>query len=158
MSIVGMLYNVQLVKYAGEDGIAAYGVIMYVNLIFLSAFIGYSIGAAPIIGYHYGAKNHSELKSLLKKSLVVIAAFSAIMFAAAEVLAKPLSLIFVGYDQGLLNLTLRGFIIYSFSFLFAGISIYGSAFFTSLNNGLISALISFLRTLVFQAAAVLISR
>lgn len=156
MSLVGMLYNVQLMKYAGEDGVAAYGVLMYVNMIFLAAFIGYSVGTAPIISYHYGAANHAELRGLLKKSLVIIGVFSVIMLGLAEGLAAPLAKIFVGYDPALLKLTLRGFMIYSFSFLFAGISIYGSSFFTALNNGLISALISFLRTLVFQIAAVLI--
>lgn len=156
MSIVSMLYNVQLMKYAGEDGVAAYGVLMYVNMIFLATFIGYSVGTAPVIGYHYGAGNHGELKSLLKKSLAIIGTLSVVMLLAAEVLAKPLANMFVGYDTELLNLTLRGFVIYSFSFLFAGIAIYGSSFFTALNNGLVSALISFLRTLVFQIAAVLI--
>ncbi len=156
MSIVSMLYNVQLMKYAGEDGVSAYGVLMYVNLIFLAAFIGYSVGSAPIISYHYGAENHKELKSLLRKSLVVIGVFSIAMLLFAEVMAKPLAMIFVGYDQELLKLTLRGFSIFSFSFLFAGIAIFGSSFFTALNNGLISAMISFLRTLVFQIAAVLI--
>ena len=154
MSIVSMLYNVQLIKYAGEDGVAAYGVLMYVNMIFLAAFIGYSVGTAPIIGYNYGAGNHDELKNLL--SLKIIGTFSVVMVIAAEVLARPLTVIFVGYDQGLLELTLRGFIIYSFSFLFSGIAIFGSSFFTALNDGLISALISFLRTLLFQVAAVLI--
>ena len=156
MSIVSMLYNVQLMKYAGEDGVAAYGVLMYVNMIFLAAFIGYSVGTAPVVGYHFGAGNRGELRSLLKKSLVIIGLFSVAMLAAAEGLAKPLAKLFVGYDPLLLDLTLRGFMIFSFSFLFAGISIYGSAFFTALNDGLVSALISFLRTLVFQVAAVLI--
>lgn len=156
MSLVSMLYNVQLMKYAGEDGVAAYGVLMYVNMIFLAAFIGYSVGTAPVISFHYGAENHAELRGLLKKSLVIIGTFSVIMLGLAEGLAEPLAKIFVGYDQSLLSLTLRGFMIYSFSFLFAGISIYGSSFFTALNNGLISVLISFLRTLVFQVAAVLL--
>ncbi len=156
MSVVGMLYNIQLMKYAGEDGVAAYGVLMYVNMIFLAAFIGYSVGVAPVIGYHYGVGNHGELKGLLKKSLVLIGIFSVGMVALAEGLARPLALIFVGYDPELLDMTLRGFLVYSFSFLFAGLAIYGSSFFTALGNGLVSALISFLRTLVFQVAAVLI--
>lgn len=156
MSIVSMLYNVQLMQYAGEDGVAAYGVLMYVNMIFLAAFIGYSVGTAPVVGYHYGAENHAELQSLLKKSLCIVGAFSVVMLIAAELLAKPLAMLFVGYDAELLDLTLHGFTIFSFSFLFAGVAIYGSSFFTALNNGLVSALISFLRTLVFQIAAVLI--
>lgn len=156
MSVVSMLYNIQLMKYAGEDGVAAYGVLMYVNMIFLAAFIGYSVGTAPVIGYHYGAGNHGELKSLLRKSLLIIGIFSIGMLIAAETLAKPLARMFVGYDAGLQAMTLRGFVIYSFSFLFAGTAIYGSAFFTALNNGLVSALISFLRTMVFQIAAVII--
>ncbi len=155
MSVVGMLYNMQLMKYAGEDGVAAYGVLMYVNMIFLAAFIGYSVGTAPVVGYHYGAENHGELKSLLKKSLLIIGVFSVSMFVLAETLARPLSLMFVSYNEALLELTLRGFFFFSFSFLFAGLAIYGSSFFTALNNGLVSAIISFLRTLVFQVAAVL---
>lgn len=156
MSLVSMLYNVQLMKYAGENGVAAYGVLMYVNMIFLAAFIGYSVGTAPVIGYHYGAQNHTELKSLLRKSTRIISVFAVCMFVLAEVLARPLALIFVGYDAGLTDLTIHAFSIFSFSFLFAGFSIFGSSFFTALNNGLISAAISFLRTLVFQIAAVLI--
>lgn len=156
MSLVGMLYNIQLMKYAGENGVAAYGVLMYISFIFIAAFIGYSIGTAPVIGYHYGAGNHSELKSLLQKSLVIIGIFSVCMLILGEILARPLSLLFVGYDAELLKLTLRGFAVFSFSFLFSGFAIYGSGFFTALNNGLISAVISFLRTLVFQIAAIMI--
>ena len=156
MSLVSMLYNVQLIRYAGEDGVAAYGVLMYVNFVFLAAFIGYSVGAAPVIGYHFGAANHGEMQNLLKKSIFIIGICSITMFCLAELLAQPFSVIFVGYDPDLMALTQKGFRIYSFSFLFAGIAIYGSSFFTALGNGLISALISFLRTLLFQTAAVLI--
>lgn len=156
MSLVGILYNAQLIRYAGEDGVAAYGVLMYVCMIFIGAFIGYSIGTAPVIGFHFGAQNHKELKSLLKKSLLLILICSATMLLLGEVLAKPLSLLFAGYDEALYNLTVRGFYIFSFSFLFSGIAIFGSSFFTALNNGLVSAIISFLRTLVFQIAAVLL--
>ena len=156
MSLVSMLYNVQLMQYAGEDGVAAYGVLMYVNMIFLAAFIGYSIGTAPVIGYHYGAGNHEELGSLLRKSLLLIGIVSLCMLGLGQGLAVPLSRIFVGYDEGLFELTRRGFAIYSFSFLFSGMAIYGSSFFTALNNGLVSAVIAFLRTLVFQVAAVML--
>lgn len=156
MSLVSMLYNAQLIRYAGEDGVAAYGVLMYVNFVFLAAFIGYSVGAAPVIGYHFGAANHGEMQNLLKKSLIIIGICSITMFCLAELLAQPFSVIFVGYDPDLMALTQKGFRIFSFSFLFAGIAIYGSSFFTALGNGLISALISFLRTLLFQTAAVLI--
>ena len=155
MSLVSMLYNAQLLHYAGENGVAAYGVLMYVCMIFISAFIGYSIGTAPVIGFHYGANNYDELKGLLKKSFVIIITFSVCMLILGEVLAQPLSHLFVGYDEELLALTCRGFLIYSFSFLFSGIAIFGSSFFTALNDGLTSALISFLRTLVFQIIAVL---
>ena len=156
MSIVSMLYNIQLLAYAGEAGVAAYGVLMYVNMIFLAVFIGYSVGVAPVIGYHYGAENHGELKSLLGKSLKITFIFSVVMFLLSELLGKPLALIFVGYNDALVDMTVHAFAIYSFSFLFAGFAIFGSSFFTALNNGLVSALISFLRTLVFQVAAVLI--
>lgn len=156
MSIVSMLYNLQLMKYAGDDGIAAYGVLMYVSMIFQAIFIGYSVGTAPVIGYHYGAQNRGELKSLLKKSCILIGIFSLLMFLAGEMLARPLSMLFAGYDAGLLGMTIRAFAIFSFSFLFSGFTIMGSSFFTALNDGLTSALIAFLRTLVFQIAAVCI--
>lgn len=156
MSIVNMLYNTQLIKYAGEGGVAAYGVMMYVNLVFLAIFIGYSIGTAPIIGYNYGAKNSDELRNIRRKSIFIIVATSVVMLAVSELSAEALAGIFVGKNPELCALTARGFRIFSLSFLFAGINIFGSSFFTALNNGLISALISFLRTLVFQIGAVLI--
>lgn len=156
MSIVGMLYNIQLMKYAGENGIAAYGVMMYVSMVFSGAFIGYSIGTAPVIGYHYGAQNHRELKSLLRKSICLINIFGICMVTAAQLLAVPLSRIFVGYDPALMALTVSGFRIFALSFLFMGFAIFSSGFFTALNDGLTSALISFLRTLVFQVAAVVL--
>lgn len=156
MSLVGMLYNIQLLKYAGEDGVAAYGVMMYVSMIFSAAFLGYSIGTAPVIGYHDGAKNHSELKGLLRKSLMIIGAFGVAMIVSAECLAVPLAKIFVGYDAALMELTVSGFRIFAVSFPLMGYAIFASGFFTALNDGITSALISFLRTLVFQVAAVLI--
>ena len=156
MSVVSMLYNLQLMAYAGEDGIAAYGVIMYVNFIFIAVFIGLSIGAAPIIGFNHGAQNHPELKNVLKKCLVLLGGISLALTLTAGLLARPLAGIFVGYDAGLHALTVRGFRVYVLSFLLCGFNIFGSSFFTALNNGLISALISFLRTLVFQIGAVLV--
>lgn len=156
MSIVGMLYNAQLLHYAGEDGVAAYGVLMYVSMIFMAIFIGYSTGVAPVVSFHFGADGREELRSLYRKSIVIILSASAAMLGLAEALARPLSAVFVGYDSDLFRMTVGAFGIYSFSFLFSGIAIFGSAFFTALNDGLTSALISFLRTLVFQVAAVLI--
>ena len=129
---------------------------MYVNLIFLNVFFGYCVGSAPIISYHYGAKNQDELKNLLRKSVIIICSFSALIFIGAQIFSLPLAKIFVGYDNELLKLTLRGFMIFAFSFFFTGISMFGSSFFTALNNGLVSALISFLRTFIFQFAAVLL--
>ncbi|MBE6619174.1 MAG: MATE family efflux transporter [Ruminococcaceae bacterium] len=156
MSLVSMLYNVQLLKYAGENGIAAYGVMMYVNFVFISIFIGYSIGTAPIIGYHFGAQNHGELRGLLKKSLAIVSVAAVSMLALSLALARPLSTLFVGYDRELFEMTLHGFKTFSSSFLFAGFAIFSSGFFTALNDGLTSAIISFLRTLVFQIAAVML--
>lgn len=156
MSLVGMLYNFQLLKYAGENGVAVYGVLMYVNMIFLAVFIGFSIGTAPVISYHFGAQNFDELKGILKRSLRIIFVFAICMFILAQILAKPLAQFFVGYDSELKNMTLHAFFIFAFCFLLAGFSIFGSSFFTALNDGLVSALISFLRTLVFQVAAILI--
>ena len=156
MSLVGMLYNIQLMSYAGQEGVAAYGVLMYVNFAFISIFIGYVVGISPVISYHYGAGNTDELKSLLKKSILLLSLSSVAMLLAGELLALPLSKLFVGGNPYLLQMTLRGFRIFSFSFLFAGFAIFGSSFFTALNDGLTSAIISFLRTLIFQTAAVII--
>lgn len=156
MSLVGMLYNIQLLKYAGEDGVAAYGVMMYVSMIFSAAFIGYSIGTAPIVGYHDGVKNYSELQGMLKKSLILIGSFGVAMVISAELLAEPLARIFVSYDAELMEMTVSGFRIFALSFFFMGYAIYSSGFFTALNDGVTSAVISFLRTLVFEVAAVML--
>ena len=156
MNVVGMLYNIQLLAYAGEDGVAAYGVMMYVSFIFAAAFIGYSIGTAPLFGFNVGAQNHKELRNLLQKSLILIGLLGAGMIVSGIALARPLSAIFVGYDQSLMDMTVWGFRIYALSFLFMGYAIFGSGFFTALGDGITSAIISFLRTLVFQVAAVLI--
>lgn len=156
MNVVGILYNVQLMQYAGEDGIAAYGVMMYVSFIFASVFIGYSIGTAPIISYHYGAQNHKELKNILKKSLMLIGTIGCCMIVIGQLVASPLAKIFVGYDTSLMELTVSGFRIFALSFMFMGFAIFGSGFFTALNDGVTSAIISFLRTLVFQILAVLL--
>lgn len=155
ISLVNMLYNFQLMRMIGEDGIAAYGVIMYVNFIFISAFLGYSIGCAPIISFHYGAENTDELKNLRKKSIIIIVLTSVLMTLLGMALAAPLSSVFVGYDAELNALTQRAFILYSFSFLLVGFNIFTSAFFTALNNGFISALVSFLRLFLFEVVAVL---
>lgn len=156
MSLVNMLYNIQLLAYAGKNGVAAYGTIMYVNFVFISLFIGYSIGMAPVVGFHFGAENRSELKSLLRKSAVIISVCSVAMLGLGMLLAGPLSRMFVGYDSALFKMTVNGFKIFTVSFLFAGFAIFFSGFFTALNDGLTSAIISFLRTLVFQIAAVLL--
>lgn len=156
LSLVNMLYNWQLIRFAGEDGVAAYGVIMYVNFIFIAVFLGYSIGCAPVIGFHYGAQNHEELQNLYGKSLALIGAFGLAMTALAELFSGVLSGIFVGYDPELLAMTTRGFRLYSLAFLVMGFNIFASAFFTALGNGLVSAVISFLRTLLFSCAAVIV--
>lgn len=156
MSLIGMIYNIQLLEYAGENGVAAYGVMMYVNFIFASAFIGYSIGVAPVVGFHDGAGNHSELKGILRRSLRIVAVFSACMTVVAQLLAIPLAQLFVGYDSELMNLTVSGFRICAFCYLFMGTAIFSSGFFTALNDGVTSAIISFLRTLVFQCSAVVL--
>ena len=156
MSVVGMLYNWQLLKYAGSDGVAAFGVMMYVTMIFESVFIGYSMGVTPVIAYHYGAKNYSELQSLLKKSFTLIGIFAVIMFTSAEVFARPLAKIFLESDPKILEMTVHGFRILALGYLLMGFAMFTSAFFTALNNGKLSALISGMRTLVFEVAAVLI--
>ncbi len=155
-SLVSMLFNNRLLKYAGEDGISAYGVLMYTQMIFAAVFIGYAIGTAPVIGYHYGAANHSELKSLKKKSIALMLSSGIVMMALAWVLASPLSRFFVGYDEELLHVTEHAFYIFAFSFVLAGFNIFASSFFTALSNGAVSAAISFLRTCVFQVAAVMV--
>lgn len=155
-SLVAMLYNMQLLHYAGENGVAAYGVLMYVQFIFIAVFIGFSIGTAPIISYHYGAQNHSELKNMLHKSIRLMSGGGLIMMLLGQVFAHGVSAIFVGYDAQLLAITESAFRIYSFHFVLAGLNIFSSSFFTALNNGAISALVSFLRTLVFQMLSVLL--
>lgn len=156
MSLMSMLYNLQLLAYAGEDGIAAFGVIMYVNFTFISVYIGFAIGTAPVIGFNHGADNRTELKSLLRKCLVILAVFSTVLTLLAEVLAQPLSAVFTGYDAALLEMTVRGFVIYSISYLLTGFNMFASSLFTALNNGFISAVLSFFRALVCQMAAILV--
>ena len=156
MSLVGMLYNVQLMKLAGENGVAAYGVIMYVSFIFVAIYLGYSFGTAPIVAFHYGARNTEELQNVLKKSLKLLLGMGITLFAVAMLLSGTLSRIFVGYDGELYTLTLRGFRLYAISYLLCGFNIYGSSFFTALNNGVVSAVISFLRTVVFEVAAIMV--
>ena len=151
-----MHYNTQLLKMVGENGVAAYGVIMYVQYVFTAIYFGYSIGSAPIFGYNYGAENHKELKALLKKNLIITGTSGVILTAAAILLASPLSKIIVGYDQELFELTCNGFKLFSISFLISGFNIFASSFFTALGNGLVSAAISFSRTLLFQVAAVML--
>lgn len=155
-SLISALYNLQLMKYAGEDGIAAYGAIMYANFIFVAIFLGFTIGSAPIFGYNHGADNRAELQNMFRKSLVLMGVFAVTMTASGLLLARPLSQIFVGYNQKLLEMTVRGFLIYTLSFLISGFNIFGSSLFTALNNGLVSAVISFVRTLVCQTVAVLL--
>ncbi len=155
-SLVSMLYNFQLLRFAGENGVAAYGVLMYVQFIFIAIYIGYAVGSAPIVSFHFGAENHAELKSMLKKSAALTAAAGAILTAAAYLLAEPLAKVFVGYDAELLQMTAHAFRLFSLTFLISGFNIFISSFFTALNNGAISAAVSFLRTLVFQMLAVLI--
>ena len=156
MSLVGMLYNLQLMKFAGENGVAAYGVIMYVNFIFIAIFLGYAYGSAPIVAFNYGARRTEELQNVLKKSLKLILGTGISLFLIATVFAGVLSGLFVGYDAELYRLTVRGFHLYAISFLLCGFNIYGSSFFTALNNGVVSAAISFLRTVVFEVAAILV--
>lgn len=153
-NIVSIMYNYQLMKYYGENGVAAYGTIMYLNFMFTSLFIGYSIGSAPIVGYNYGAENNKELQNIFKKSLAILFGSSAIITLASVFLAGPIASIYVGYDKGLFDLTVMAFRLFATSYLIVGYNIYASAFFTALNNGLVSAIISFLRTLLFQIVCI----
>ncbi|MBR0534629.1 MAG: MATE family efflux transporter [Bacteroidales bacterium] len=156
MSLVMTLYNWQLMRYIGEDGVAAYGVLMYVSFVFISCFIGYGIGTAPLFGYHYGACNYTELKNLLRKSAAMVGVFSVIVTILAELFPYPLARVFVGYDQELLDLTAGAFRIYSISFLICGFNIFGSSLFTALGNAPVSAGIAFFRTMVCEVGAVLL--
>ena len=156
ISLVSMLYNTQLLRYAGENGIAAYGVLMYVSMIFQAVFVGYSVGSAPVISYHFGAQNEEELKSLLKKSSVLVGSFALTMCLTGEVLGRPLSKLYVSYDAHLLEMTAHAFAVFSVSFLFSGYAIFASSFFTALNDGVTSALISILRTFLFQITAIIV--
>ena len=155
-SLVSMLYNFQLMRLAGQNGIAAYGAVMYVEFAFVAVFIGYSIGTAPIVSYHYGSENHNEVKNMLQKSFKIMSILGITMMVLAQILASPLAKVFVGYDKQLFDMTVHGFRLFSFYFILAGINIYASSFFTALNNGMISAIISFSRTLGFETLAVII--
>ena len=155
-SIVSILYNLQLMRLIGETGVAAYSVMMYVDFVFIAAFLGFSVGSAPIVSFHYGADNRSELKSVFRKSAVIIGVTAVVMVTASELLSHPLSSAFVGYDPELLELTVHGFRLFALNYLFCGVNIYASAFFTALCNGLISALISFARTLLLRGGMVLL--
>ncbi len=155
-SLVSMLYNFQLMRLAGQNGIAAYGAVMYVEFAFIAVFIGYSIGTAPIVSYHYGSENHNEVKNMLQKSFKIMSVLGITMMVLAQILASPLAKVFVGYDKQLFDMTVHGFRLFSFYFILAGINIYASSFFTALNNGMISAIISFSRTLGFETLAVII--
>lgn len=154
-SLVGMLYNFQLLRFAGEDGVAVYGVLMYVSFIFIAIFIGYTVASTPVVGFHHGAANHAELKSLLKRSTVLMLLGGVGMMVLSWALARPLAQVFVGYDPELRDMTVHAFQVFSYSFLLAGFNIFVSSFFTALNNGAVSAIISFLRSLVFQVVCVL---
>ena len=156
MSLVNILYNYQLLRFAGEDGVAAYGVIMYAAFLFVAVFVGYAVGSAPIVSYHYGAQNRGEVHNLYSMSLRLIGVVSVAMTVGAMFLIPYVARFFVGYDPTLLTLTTRAFRLYGLSFLVLGFNIYASSFFTALGDGVTSALISFLRTLLFQVAAVLI--
>lgn len=156
LSVVSMIYNFQLMKYVGEDGVSAYGVLMYVQFIFVAIYIGYAIGCAPITGYHFGAQNHGELKNMLRKSAFLSAISGVVLTILAIVLSSPLAKLFVGYDEKLYELTRHAFSLFAYSFLLAGFNIFTSSFFTALNNGAVSAAISFMRTLIFQTSSVLI--
>lgn len=156
LSVVSMIYNFQLMKYVGEDGVSAYGVLMYVQFIFVAIYIGYAIGCAPITGYHFGAQNHGELKNMLRKSVFLSAISGVVLTILAIVLSSPLAKLFVGYDEELYELTRHAFSLFAYSFLLAGFNIFTSSFFTALNNGAVSAAISFMRTLIFQTSSVLI--
>ena len=156
ISVVSLFYNIQLIAYAGSDGIAAYGIMNYVSFLFTAVFWGYISGVAPIISYHYGAENHRELHSLLKKSLVLVSGCSVIMFLLSELLASPVSRIYAGHEPQLLDMSIHGFRLFGCSFLFSGLSIFFSSFFTALNNGKISAVLSFSRVFLFQIPAVLL--
>lgn len=155
-SLVSMLYNFQLMRLASQNGIAAYGAVMYVEFAFIAVFIGYSIGTAPIVSYHYGSENHNEVKNMLQKSFKIMSILGITMMVLAQILASPLAKVFVGYDKQLFDMTVHGFRLFSFYFILAGINIYASSFFTALNNGMISAIISFSRTLGFETLAVII--
>ena len=155
-SIVGILYNIQLMRLIGEQGVAAYSVMMYVDFVFVATFLGFSIGSAPIVSYHYGAGNHPELKNVFRKSMTVILCTSVAMVILSELLSRPLSSAFVGYNAELLEMTVHGFRLFALCYLFCGINIYASSFFTALCNGALSALISFLRSLLLRGGMVLL--
>ncbi len=155
-SVTGVLYNMQLMKYAGEDGVAAYGVVMYASFIFIGIFMGYSSGSSPVMGYHYGAANHKEMKNILKKSMIMLSSSAIVLTTTAIILAKTIASIFVGYDAELLEMTVRAFRICAIPFLVMWFNMYASSFFTALNDGAVSAAISFVRSLILPVICILV--
>lgn len=156
MSLVNMLYNLQLMKYAGANGVSAYGIIMYVGFIFVGVFVGYAVGSAPLIGFNFGAKNNDELKNILKKSIILLGSSAVVLTILAEIFAPSLASIFVGYDDELLAMTTNAIRLFAISYILNWFNIFASSFFTALNNGLISAIISFVRTLIFQVSMIFV--
>lgn len=156
MSIVNTLYNAALIETAGEPGPAAYGVVLYLNFLFAAIFLGYSQGSAPIVSYDYGARNVSELQNITKKSLTLMLSLGVFCTAFAYFVSPPFARVFCAGNPELYELAVHGSQIFAFSYLLSGFNIWASAFFTALSNGLISALLSFLRLFVFQIGCILI--
>ncbi len=155
-SIVNMLYNFQLMKFAGELGVSAFGIIMYTNFIFVGVFFGYSMGASPIAGYNLGAENYEELQNVFKRSIRLITIVSIAMTCISELAAKPLTMIFASSQPELLAIAVPAMRIYALSYLFCGFNIFSSSFFTAMNNGKVSAIISSLRLFLFQLVFILV--
>ena len=154
MSIVSICYNLQLMRLYGEDGVAAYGILMYITFAYAAIYIGYNLALTPIVGYHYGAENIREQRSILRKSLVIIGITGLMMTLSAELMSRPLAQLFVGYDEGLTILTTKAIRIYMLCFLICGWSMFASALFTGLQNGLVSAVAAFARSIIFELGCV----
>lgn len=153
-NIVSMCYNWQLMRFYGENGVAAYSVILYLGFIFVAVYSGYNMTVTPLVGFNFGAGNKRELRSLLRHSLTLMLVLGVLLAGTAELLAGPAARLFVGYDSELTALTVHATRLYAPSFLITGLTLFVSAWFTGLNNGPVSALASFSRTFVFELSCV----
>lgn len=155
-AVVTFLFNITMLKLAGEDGVAAITIVLYGQFLFTALYLGFSMGVAPVVSFNYGNQNHAQLKRIYKICIGFILGSSVFILGIALLFSEPIVGIFTGEENHTYELAVEGFFQFSFNYLFAGINIFASALFTSLSNGKISAIISFCRTFVFITVSIVL--